>query len=192
LTTTRLHAGAAVAAVALVLVGCSSIGSDEQTPTERVEQPRYLRQAVVERQPTGSPGRAFLEWWRALQFDNPVAVSVHYASELGLTPAKVEAQLAYGPGAFSFSSTPKIVETVREGNRATVNVLMTRILRAPNGRVDKVRTARGFNFVREGGEWRLSENLYLERLVRQAKAIEKLLRNAPKQGQSGGAGTGDG
>jgi hypothetical protein len=46
--------------------------------------------------------------------------------------------------------------------------------------------------VREGGEWRLSENLYLERLVRQAKAIEKLLRNAPEQGERGGAGTGDG
>jgi hypothetical protein len=181
---------AAASLVAAVGLGaCGGIGSDSQDVTERVDQPRYLRQAQIEREPEGSPARAFLEWWSSLQFDNPVEVTRYYSRSLGLNARKLEKQLAYGPGGFSFSSAPKIVETIQSGNRATVKVLLTKIVRAPNGRVDKARTGRSFTFRREKGEWRLSDNFYLERLVRQARALEKLLRGT-KQGQ--GAETGDG
>jgi hypothetical protein len=166
---------ATLLAVAAVLGAGCGFGGDGEV-TERVQQPALLTRTDVERQPVGSPQRTMLEWWRTLQFDNPIVAAGFYSRKLGITPSVLESQLQFGAGALGLVQRPKLVEVERHGNRAVVFALLENKSDNPNGRVDTVRTARSFNLVREGDKWKLAENLYLERQAR----IQRFFRRAAR------------
>jgi hypothetical protein len=178
---TRAAAAAALLAV-MALGGCGAFGDDPVT--ERVQQNALLSKHHVERYPAGSPARAFLEWWRAIQYQNaPVAVR-YYKRSLGITVRKMDRQLGYGPGALGLTARPLIVEVDENGDSATVLTQLESIVDNPNGRADKVRRARGFNLVREDGEWKLADNLFLDAQARQYLNFSAPLREGQQQGES--------
>jgi hypothetical protein len=159
------RAGAALAVLALTaLVGCGAFGDDPVT--ERVQQPALLTKRQVERYPEGTPARAFFEWWRAVQYDNsPVAVG-YYQQSADMTVAKLDRQLGYGLEVMGVSARPILVEVQENGDTATVLTLLESVVENPNGRSDKVRKPRAFNLVREDGEWKLADNMFIDRQAR--------------------------
>ena len=158
---------------ACTLAGCS-FGGDEVA--ERVQQPTLLSAAAVERQPAGSPARALFEWWRAMQFDDS------RARRRATTPPRwAHARAARAPARRwprgAFGARPRVVEVDESGDRATVSVLLESRTRNPNGRVDVLRVPRSFELVREDGDWRLADNRYLERAVRDQESLAEALRD---------------
>jgi hypothetical protein len=179
------HAGAALAALAAAaLVGCGAFGDDPVT--ERVQQPALLTKRQVERYPEGTPARTFFEWWRAIQYDNAPAALRYYADSVGMTLAKMDRQLGYGTGALGLGARPHLVEEDVDGDTATVLALLESIVENPNGRSDKTRKARGFNLVKEDGEWKLADNLFIDRQARVYLRFSAPLREGGDDEAQGG------
>jgi hypothetical protein len=174
-TLAALLAAAALGVAAAVVGSCGGIGSDDQV-TERLAEPNVLRTKRLDRVPAGTPQETVMRWWRALQFDNAGDASRYYARSLGLTPTKLDRQLQGTVGVLNLGAIPRLVDVDVEGNRATVQVFLERQDRKPNGRLDRVSTARSFNLVRERGEWKLADNLYVERGIRAAKQFTAALK----------------
>jgi hypothetical protein len=160
------------------LSGCGSLGSNEVT--ERVQAPEVLSAKQTQRWPAGAPARVVFEWWRALQFDNATVAARYYAKSLKITPAELDGQLRLGANPLGLDRRPRLVGVDRHGDRATVDVMLEGSTVNPNGRVDVERVARGFNLVREDGEWRLAENLYLSGRVRLVLALRGQSRQQSK------------
>jgi hypothetical protein len=154
------------------LVGCAGIGTDDDVKV-RVTGPALVTKKQLASLPEGSPARTVFEWWRTLQFDNPTIATRYYSRKLNITTLTLEKQLQFGAGSQNLKARPHLVGTDMDGDRATVNVLLENVSSNPNGRVDKNQTARGFNLVREDGEWKLSENTYLERNERIQRAFAR-------------------
>jgi hypothetical protein len=170
--------------VASALAGCGAFGDDPVT--ERVQQNALVSKRQVERYPEGSPGRAFLEWWRAIQDQNAPVAAQYYRRSLGITVKKLDRELSYGPGALGLTARPIVVEVDEQGDTATVLTLLESVVENPNGRSDKVRRARGFNLVREDGEWKLADNLFLDAQARQYLRFSAPLREGQQQGEQQG------
>jgi hypothetical protein len=162
---------AATLGTAVVVAGCGSLGPGEET--ERVDEPQFLTGRDIARQAEGSPARTVLEWWRALQFDNPVVAYRYYAGQVKrrLSQRELGHQIGFGPGLLNLQARPKVSDVEQEGDEATVFLLMTQVKRNPNGRTDETLTARSFNLVREDGEWKLADNRYLARYAGNAEAF---------------------
>jgi hypothetical protein len=153
---------AVVAALAVAATtGCGAFGDDPVT--ERVQQPGLLTKRQVERHPEGTPQRAFFEWWRAVQYDNAALAAGYYAHSAGVTVDKLDRQLGIGLDVMGLSARPRLVEVDESGDTAIVLTLLERVVENPNGRADRVRRPRGFNLVREDGEWKLADNRFLGR-----------------------------
>jgi hypothetical protein len=165
-----------------LLAGCAGIGDDDSVKV-RVSGPVLVTKNQIASLPAGSPARTVFEWWRALQFSNPTIAANYYSAKLHITPLKLDKQLQAGPAIHNLGSRPHLVATQVDGDHAVVNVLLENQADNPNGRVDKTQVARGFNLVREDGEWKLAENMYLERGVRVQK---EFIRAANKVRKSGG------
>jgi hypothetical protein len=165
-------------ATTAALTGCGSLGE----LTGRVEQPQLLTKRDIERYPESSPARAVLEWWRALQFDNPAFATRYYAARVELTPKRLERKLAIGPDLLNLKARLRVVDVIKKGRTATVLVLLTKVMRHPNGRADKARVPQAFNLVHEGGNWRLSDNRYIDRVVRNVKIFIEKAGRPKKQG----------
>lgn len=165
------------------LAGCAGIGDDDAVKT-RITGPVLVTKNQIASLPQGSPARAVFEWWRALQFSNPIIAAGYYSNKLHITPGLLERQLQFGPGAHNLGARPHLVSTDITGDRAVVNVLLENQSSNPNGRTDKNETARGFNLVREDGQWKLAENLYLERGARIQRAFARAARLQAQERQN--------
>jgi hypothetical protein len=170
--------------IASALAGCGAFGDDPVT--ERVQQSGLVGKRQVERYPPGSSARAFFEWWRAIQYENAPVALEYYSPSVGMTLRKLDRQLSYGPGALGLSARPILVEADEQGDTATVLTLLESVVENPNGRADKVRRARAFNFVRENGDWKLSDNLFLDRQARQYLGFSAPLREQQQEQQEQG------
>jgi hypothetical protein len=158
------------------LAGCAGIGTDDDLKV-RVTGPALVTKKQLASLPADSPARTVFEWWRTLQFDNPTLAVRYYSDKLRITREKLDEQLQYGAGSQGLNARPRLVETDMNGDRATVLVLLENQARNVNGRTDKTQTARGFNLVREDGEWKLAENTYLER----GERIQRAFRDAAER-----------
>jgi hypothetical protein len=167
--------------LASALVGCGAF--DDDAVTERVQQIGLVTKRQVERHPPGSPARAFYEWWRAIQYENAGVAIKYYAPSVGMTLRKLDRQLSYGNGALGLTARPLLVEVDEQGDTATVLTLLESVVENPNGRADKVRRPRGFNLVRDGGEWKLADNLFLDRQARIYLGFSAPLREQQQQQQ---------
>ena len=164
------------------LVGCAGIGTDDDVKV-RVTGPALVTKKQLASLPEGSPARTVFEWWRSIQFDNPTVAVQYYSKKLGITTMTLERQLQFGPGAQNLTARPHLVGTDENGDHATVQVLLERVTPNPNGRTDKAQVARGFNLVREDGEWKLAENMYLERGARVQRTFARLLKAQQQAGE---------
>jgi hypothetical protein len=158
-------------------VGCGGFGGDDVT--QRVTEPALVSKKQVERQPAGSPQRALLMWWRALQYKNAVEAVGYFSASLHMTPRRVSRYIQAADS--SLVNRPLLVDEDTVGDKAIVRVLMERITKNPNGRLDRERKAQGFNLVREGGSWKLADNLYLGGLYRVYRAFTAPLRQKNAQ-----------
>lgn len=162
---------------ALLVAGCS-FGGDEVA--ERVRQPTLLSASAVAKQPAGSPSRALFGWWRAMQYADTRAAARYYAAALAISAGELDDQLAVATDAFR--ARPRLMETRDDGGgRAAVLVLLESRTRSPNGRVDVLRVPRSFALRREDGGWRLADNRYLERAVRDQEALAEALRDQAEE-----------
>jgi hypothetical protein len=167
----------ASALAALACAGCGGFGGGEIT--SRVTVTAVLTQAQVDRQPADSPQRAVFEWWRAMQYKNPIEAARYFSASLHMTPARMS---RYIKGAdSSLQSRPHLVDAQISGDQAIVRLMLERVTKNPNGRVDRERKPQGFNLVREKGSWLLSDNLYLAGLYKTYRAFTAPLR---EQGNS--------
>jgi hypothetical protein len=177
---------AILAALAVgALVGCAGIGTDDDVKV-RVTGPALVTKKQLATLPEGSPARTVYEWWRTIQFDNPTIAVRYYSKKLGITTRTLERQLEFGAASQNLNARPHLVGTEENGDRATVLVLLENVSRNPNGRTDKTQTARGFNLVREDGEWKLAENTYLERGQRIQRAFARAARLQAQGQEQGG------
>jgi hypothetical protein len=109
--------------VALAGAGCASGNDDLQGEllAERQEHYNILTRAEVSAQPAGSPGRAILTLWRAVQFRNPEGALAR------VSPPPTGDQIddfegfIVGAGASAASTTkPEVLDVNRVGRRANV------------------------------------------------------------------------
>jgi hypothetical protein len=164
----------------LSCAGCGGFGGDE-APPERVTGPALLTDKQIERQPAGSPQRAVFEWWRGLQFKNAVEAAPYFSSSLHMTPTKLTKYLPAVESAFTYR--PRLIDVQESGDTAIVRLLLEKTTRNPNGRLDREQKAQAFNLVRQGGSWKLSDNLYLGAIYEQFRNFAALAGQAPNSGQ---------
>ena len=157
------------------LVGCAGIGTDDDVNV-RVTGPALVTKKQLASLPEGSPARTVFEWWRTIQFDNPTVAARYYSRKLNVTAQTLEHQLEFGAASQNLNARPHLVGTDMDGDHAIVNVLLENLSSNPNGRVDKNQTARAFNLVREDGEWKLAENMYLDRGERIQRSFARAAR----------------
>ena len=151
----------------VVLAGCGELGE----LSGRIEQPQIVTREQLARYPAGSPERTVLLWWRALQFNSPELAARYYSRDLKLTTADLEEQLKLGPDFLDLKAGLRMVGTDESGDTATILALRRRVLQYPNGRADEVRVPMAFNLRREGGEWKLANNRYIDRALENAQAF---------------------
>jgi hypothetical protein len=83
----------------------------------------------------------------------------------------------------NLASRPLFVDEQTTGDHAIVRLMLERVTRNPNGRVDRERKAQAFNMVREDGEWKLADNLYIEGIYKLYRAFTAPLREKGKAPQ---------
>jgi hypothetical protein len=176
----RAKLAAGLLGLAMLLGGCSGLGSDDEVP-ERVKGPSLLSEADVQGQPAGSPQRTLFEWWRALQFDDAPEAAKYYASDVDLTTAKLDQILSLGAPTLGLTGRPRVVDTDMNGDAATVRVLLESDDPQANGRIDKTQTARAFDLVREAGAWKMADNRYLARPAARVALFEAEARRRAQQ-----------
>ena len=148
----RRPAAAGLALVlALVAAGC---GQDR--PNVRyLNTPVVITQAQVDQQPRGTPGRAVIEWARAVVFNDPFTTASLYSPRLKITPKRVNVPRS-GTTGFAALRDFRIQRVERNGRRATVVAAVH--LRIVN--TDK-RFSLAFQLERERGRWLLATLLPL-------------------------------
>jgi hypothetical protein len=162
----------ATSLAALACAGCGGFGGGQVN--SRTTQPAVLTKQQVDRQPAGSPQRAVFEWWRALQFKNPVEAAGYFSASLHLKPPRVYKYIQAAES--NLANRPHLVDAQTSGDHAIVRLMLERVSKNANGRVDRERKAQAFNLVREDGSWKLAENLYLEGIYKQYRAFTAPLR----------------
>jgi hypothetical protein len=156
----------------LALAGCGGFGDDDVT--NRVVVQGVVSSQQVDRQPAGSPQRAVLEWWRALQYRNPVEAARYYSADQHMTVKRMAKYIK--PADPALVQRPKLVDAEISGNGAIVRLMLDQMTKNANGRVDHERKAQAFNLVHEHGEWKLSDNLYLDEIYKTYRAFTAPLR----------------
>ena len=150
----------AVAMIA-VMAGCAS-SKGESTQVESVALvtgPPLLKEEQVKAQPAGSPERAALEWWFAVQQNDPELAATFYAEEPPIPALAGQFNLV---GA-TLGGTVKIDSVKQSGKEATVVATQTIAGAKPPTRDVTLRLAK------VGGTWKLTENLVLDEAVKQAQ-----------------------
>ena len=150
----------------LVLAGCGGEGNarPEGLPG-KAEQ--LLTASEIRRHPEGSPARTLYEWWRSAQYADLTGYLEHYETrlrrELEAEP-NTEGVLEVFAG-FIRTARPVIQQVEREGETTTVYTEIE--FRRPVGTTHYATTTRpqAFTMVRQRGEWRLVDDLYVDQSV---------------------------
>ncbi len=170
---------AAAAIVALVAVtGCG--GEDPPPPGTPSAAENLLTLSAVHKQPAGSPEEALLQWWMHIQYNDlsgylrDLAVPIRRQRE---ADEQTRRNLLLVSGD-SLRSLPKLEESQREGDIATLYVRVE--TRQPVGasRFTTSGTPQAFTLVREGGEWKISDDFYV---LDRAAVIREAIDDAKKK-----------
>jgi hypothetical protein len=153
---------------ALLLAACGDLpdAKERPEPAHRVTSAEVVRQA-----PAGTPERAFLEWYRALQLGDDDAVAAAYKPSLKIVGAGVGLIRALAPKFLASLGPPRIVGVTHTPKSrytpkgASVYAILPNEMRQPNGRIDVFRRPRAFHFVRVGGEWKLNDFKFMQNIA---------------------------
>jgi hypothetical protein len=170
---------AARLAILLCLMGLAATACGGSGTTTVVETPGAAQQLVtredVESLPSGSPERTLLAWWRHAQFAELTGYLSYFAEDVRrkLEDSKdIREQLPRFASSISLAK-PEILEVEREGERATIFTIVH--FRVPVGLTRFITTKRpqGFALIREQGEWRFLDDLFVETIAGQVEEIEE-------------------
>jgi hypothetical protein len=144
------------------LAGCGS-GSAQPVSLPGATQ-QLLSQTDVNAQPPGSPERAFLAWWRDVQYANLAQFKLELVPALrdSFAPrGKMPDAINYFSGALR-SARPKIRDVSRTGTTAVVYAIIS--YRQPVGTSRYVTTTvpRAFTFTKIGGRWLLADDSFAQ------------------------------
>lgn len=121
-----MRRGAVIATVlALVAAGCASDDGElrRELLAERLETQTIITPAEIAAQPPGSPSRAVLVLWRAVQFRNPQAALARVSPQPTREQLKGFEDFIVGTGAQAAAATkPRIVDVEETGSSARVDV----------------------------------------------------------------------
>jgi hypothetical protein len=126
-------------------------------------------------------------WWRAAQFRDIPGAAALFAD--GVNTKGLEGDLAALSPPLA-ASRPAIIDVVEEGGAATIYAIVQTIpLRGSTGRVGAggnraVESPATFSMVKEGEEWKLADNRYLEQRVRAQEQAGSRSQQNPGQGES--------
>ncbi len=114
-----------LAVLALAAPGCASSDEDldRELLAERLETMTIVTRAELASQPPGSPARAILTLWRAVQFRNPEAALARVSPRPTPDQLKGFEDFIVGTGAQAAATTkPKVLDVKENGARADVLV----------------------------------------------------------------------
>jgi hypothetical protein len=117
---------------------------------------------VLARYPPGSPQRAVLKWYGALQRNDVLAVRRYYPARARFTtPPELRYQMGQARHFFQrVGLGPLSLDAVRSGSATVVTDLRVR-WEAPNGRAVELRSPQSFTLVRERGRWQFADTYFL-------------------------------
>ena len=169
--------------VALVGVGCGD-GGDPPPPGTASAAEYLVKPADVSQQPAGSPQQSLLRWWMSIQyndFDGYLASLAAPLRQRREADGAAATDLALASGEL-VRAQPKITSTTVKDGTAT---LYTRIeSRQPVGatRFTTSSTPQAFTLVREGGEWKVADDFFVEN---RANNIRKAVQEASDSAAAG-------
>ncbi len=131
-----------------------------------------VTEASLDRYEPGTPARAFLEWFRALQLRQSGELADHYVKSLGLTAETLARQREAGAYAIDPLAPPVIEQVSVNGTRARVMAHFRTGRIWPNGRVDYLeKQVVPFDLRLQDGRWLLASNGFLELVAREAEGV---------------------
>jgi len=157
----------AVLALGLAVSGCGDLptpdkGKDPLRPYRIAVHPRTVTPSEIAGQPAGSPQRALLEWFGAIQQGRARQAADLYDPALGIRAPAIRRQRRLARNFFRYVGIDRLLDTRREGDRATVFAFLSRAWRAPNRRVNQYDQAQAFDLIRVGGRWLLADDYFLQ------------------------------
>jgi hypothetical protein len=136
--------------------GCGSDSSTPPPPTGEATQPDVaaaVSEAEIDRYKDGTAEHTALEWWRAVQLNEPEAARVLYVEPPTLP--NIAGQFNFVTG--QLAGTVKITSVKTDGNEATVALKWDK----PGAPPRKV----ALQMERKGGEWKIASTLFLDLIV---------------------------
>ena len=157
-----MRAAALIAALSLAaaLSACGDL-SGHYRPSQ-VVPPQRVDERVLSRYPAGSPQRAVLGWYSALQRGDLAGLRRYYSSRAAFTdPTALRFQMVQARPFFRrVGLGPLSVDMVRPGSSTVVTDLRVR-WEAQNGRAQELRSPQSFTLFRERGRWRFADTYFL-------------------------------
>ncbi|HVF77398.1 MAG TPA: hypothetical protein VNA28_03795 [Solirubrobacteraceae bacterium] len=158
-------------------VSLAACGKDSPAPVARQQTFESALRLVTERDiratPPGSPQRAVIRWWRALQFRDTTTVSELFSTQARRTIGPLLSEITFldlGPSLQT--SLPRFDDLAVRGNTALVymrilrnEVLSPKIIRRSTEHL-------GLSLVKERGFWRIDDPTYFLQaggLIRRAR-----------------------
>jgi hypothetical protein len=158
-----LPVGAALAALLIPACGSTDEELRRSLAAERGQVLHVVSRRDIKRQPAGSPGRAVMELWRAVQFDDAkTAVSLMAPRPTRAERPRVEELVVTFGGVATDSVEPRIVDVNQTGRRA--RVLVERRKQPTGRRMPPIQV----ELVRSGREWRVRADRAFRDLLREA------------------------
>jgi hypothetical protein len=150
-------------ACAAVVAGCGALGGDFRPDVV----PIVVSRADVAARPKGSPERAFLTWFRALQRRDARGASRVYLPSLGVTAHEFAVQREQAAYALDRLAPPRIGKRTITGPVARLRIRFRGGGLMPNGQTRLYDADFAtFEFRRVRGAWKLSTNTFLTILAR--------------------------
>jgi hypothetical protein len=163
-----------------VIGACGELGPPEGAPVRELKIRSPITERVIKGYPTDSPEAALLRWWRALQQGDVGAALRLYSDRARPSWEAMGIRLKLADRYLALFNKLTIQDVDRRPGRASVLVFRENVTRAPNGRTDVTSSSRGFDLVREHGQWRLADDLFIERAVGIALAVQARALGAPQ------------
>jgi hypothetical protein len=156
----RLAVAGLLGAVACAVTGCGQLGAGYKgiRPTPRSP----LTEQAIERYPVGTPQRAVLEWFRALQQSDAEKASAFYSTGTRINPKLIRFERTAASRYFAQAQAPRIIGVSSARTSATVFTAVAFHWSAPDGRGYVYLRPQAFELQRSRGIWQLTDNSFLE------------------------------
>jgi hypothetical protein len=162
--------------IALVGSGLAACGSDDKTASNVDPSGRsgsvsnIVTPGEISAQPAGSPQRALLSWFAAVQFKDYEGVSEFFAPEAlkRISPARLRRDVNLVAPALGH---PLVVESRPNGDKTVLRVLVQSFAAGTKGPTSN--TPQTFVMVKDGNDWKLADPNYLTGSAAQIKQSEK-------------------